>query len=130
MKLSTKSRYAVRSLIDIALFGKNKPLSVIEISSREDISERYLELIFAKLKKAGFITSSRGSHGGYSLAKDPNEITMQDIINVMELSSSIVDDQDTTDPLKQILYNEIWAPIDEKLDNYLSNITLQDLIKD
>ena len=65
MKLSTKSRYAARCLIDLAIYGKDHPLSITEIGAREEISERYLELIFATLKKAGFIASARGSQGGY-----------------------------------------------------------------
>lgn len=128
MKLSTKTRYAVRSMVDIAMHVNEQPLSVIDISERENISERYLELIFAKLKKAGFITSTRGSRGGYSLAKDPSEISIQDIINVLEKSSCIVDEQDTSDPIKRILQREIWTPIDEKLEYRLSHIKLSDLL--
>lgn len=128
MKLSTKSRYAVRSMINIALYAKEKPISIVNISDRENISERYLELIFAKLKKAGLIHSSRGSRGGYSLSKDAKDITIQDIVTVMEHGSSIVREQDISDPLKKILCEQIWIPIDDKLYTFLSNIKLSDLL--
>lgn len=128
MKLSTKSRYAVRSMINIALYAKEKPISIVNISDRENISERYLELIFAKLKKAGLIHSSRGSRGGYSLSKDAKDITIQDIVTVMEHGSSIVREQDINDPLKKILCEQIWIPIDDKLYTFLSNIKLSDLL--
>ena len=76
MKLSTKSRYAARCLIDLAIYGKDHPLSITEIGAREEISERYLELIFATLKKAGFIASARGSQGGYQLIRPIESITI------------------------------------------------------
>lgn len=129
MKLSTKSRYAVRSMINIALYGKEKPISIVDISNREDISERYLELIFAKLKKAGLIQSSRGSKGGYSLLKDADEITIYDIISVMEHGTSIVGEQDLSNPMKKMLCKEIWMPIDTNLRIFLSGIKLSDLLK-
>ncbi|MEG1475301.1 MAG: Rrf2 family transcriptional regulator [Longicatena sp.] len=128
MKLSTKSRYALRSILDLALNGVERPLSIAEISERQNISERYLELIFSQLKKHGFIISSRGSKGGYSLAKPTNKITVFDIVNAMELDSSIVDKQSSKDPIKKILQREIWNPIDINLKTYLSDITLQDLL--
>lgn len=127
MKLSTKSRYAVRCLIDLAIYGKEHSLSIAEIGSREDISQRYLELIFAALKKAGFIISIRGSQGGYQLACPANHITVYDVVKVMESNASIVDKQNEEDPMKRILLQEIWTPIDENLKAYLSNLTIADL---
>ena len=112
MKLSTKSRYAARCLIDLAIYGKDHPLSITEIGAREEISERYLELIFATLKKAGFIASARGSQGGYQL---------------MEPNTSIVNTQDERDPMKRILMREVWSLIDDNLKAYLSDLTIAEL---
>lgn len=128
MKLSTKSRYAVRSMINIAMHAKENPVSIVSISNQENISERYLELIFAKLKKVGLINSSRGSKGGYSLSRDAKDITIQDIVSVMEHGTSIVREQDVNDPLKKMLCEQIWTPIDHKLYTFLSNIKLSDLL--
>lgn len=127
MKLSTKSRYAARSLIDLAIYGQNHPLSIAEIGSREQISERYLELIFATLKKAGFIASARGSQGGYQLIRPIESITIFDIIELMENNTSIVNEQDEKDPMKRILMREVWTPIDVSLKTYLSELTIAEL---
>lgn len=129
MKLSTKSRYALRSMINIAMSNKDTPTSIAEVSNSEEISERYLELIFAKLKKEKLMDSSRGSKGGYSLARDPSTITVQDVVSIMENSSTIVGNQDQSDSMKRMLSKQIWSPIDDNLHYLLSNITLSDLIK-
>ena len=127
MKLSTKSRYAARCLIDLAIYGKERPLSITEIGSREQISERYLELIFATLKKAGFITSARGSQGGYQLIRPIESITIYEIIQLMENDTCIVSKQDETDPMKKMLMREVWTPIDDSLKPYLSELTIAEL---
>lgn len=127
MKLSTKSRYAARSLIDLAIYGQDHPLSIAEIGSREQISERYLELIFATLKKAGFIASARGSQGGYQLIRPIESITIYDIIELMENNTSIINEQDEKDPMKRILMREVWTPIDVSLKTYLSELTIAEL---
>ena len=124
MKLSTKSRYAARCLIDLAIYGKDHPLS---IGAREEISERYLELIFATLKKAGFIASARGSQGGYQLIRPIESITIYDIIALMETNTSIVNTQDERDPMKRILMREVWSLIDDNLKAYLSDLTIAEL---
>lgn len=126
MKLSTKSRYALRSMIDIA--SKDGLISVSEISKLEDISERYLELIFSSLRSANFIRSVRGSHGGYILSKDPKDISVYDILKTMENDVCIVKSQKQEDPIKQMLQNEIWDPIDENLTSYLKGISLKSLL--
>lgn len=127
MKLSTKSRYAARCLIDLAIYGKDHPLSIAEIGTREEISERYLELIFATLKKAGFITSARGSQGGYQLIRPIERITIYDIIELMESNTSIVNRQDEQDPMKRMLMREVWSLIDDNLKAYLSELTIAEL---
>lgn len=128
MKLSTKSRYALRCVLDIAIHGKTGPLSIAEIGARQDISDRYLELIFAKLKKAGFIKSVRGSKGGYALSKPIEEIYVYDIVSTMESNASIIKIQDEKDPIRQLLFQEVWNPIDKNLEQYLSHIVLTDLL--
>ncbi|MGX8852948.1 RrF2 family transcriptional regulator [Amedibacillus sp. YH-ame10] len=126
MKLSTKSRYAVRSMIDLA--AANQTLSIMEIGQNQNISERYLELIFAKLKKSGLLKSVRGSHGGYQLSRSADEITIYDIVHTMETNSSIVKVKESNDPLKCVLQREIWNPIDHNLEEYLKSIKLSSLL--
>lgn len=80
MKLSTKGRYGLRAAVDLALFSKKEPISISTIANREGLSESYLEQLFAKLKKAGLISSIRGTNGGYQLAKPAGEISVGDVL--------------------------------------------------
>ena len=79
MKLSTKGRYGLRAVLDLAMNGKNEAVALSGIAERQDISISYLEQLIAKLKKAGIVNSIRGAQGGYILAKEPEEISVGDI---------------------------------------------------
>jgi len=91
MKLTTKSRYGTRLLIDLAINGDNKPIPLNIISSRQNISLKYLEQIILKLKKNGIVKTQRGPFGGYLLAKPPEEISIGDIVRTLEGTSAITD---------------------------------------
>ena len=84
MKLSTKGRYGLRALIDLALYSENETVSIASISARQNISESYLEQLIAKLRKAGLVTSVRGAGGGYKLAKPASEISVGDILRAVD----------------------------------------------
>ena len=84
LKLSTKGRYGLRALIDLAQYSSEAPVSITSISARQDISERYLEQLMAMLKKAGLVSSIRGAGGGYVLAKDMRELSVGDILRALE----------------------------------------------
>jgi len=84
MEISAQGRYALRALVDLAVNANDSALPLREISERQNISERYLEQIFARLKKANLIKSVRGAHGGYLLTRSPEEITVKDIMQVIE----------------------------------------------
>lgn len=85
MRLSRKSEYALLALIDLArCYGKNELLKIMEVSERNDIPKKYLEQIFLQLKGAGYVRSIRGSRGGYELAKSPDEITLAEIIRLID----------------------------------------------
>lgn len=84
MKLSTKGRYGLRAFIDLASCKEDGPVSISSISARQDISERYLEQLMAKLKKAGLVRSVRGAGGGYMAAKDPGEVSVGDVLRALE----------------------------------------------
>jgi len=91
MRLTTKSRYGTRLILDIAVNGKEKPVPLSDISSRQNISLKYLEQLTGKLKKAGIITSHRGPFGGHMLAKPPAEISIGNIVRTLEESTAITD---------------------------------------
>ena len=84
MKLSTKGRYGLRAIVDLARFSESEPVSISSISSREDISEGYLEQLMALLKKAGLVKSIRGAAGGYVLARPAGEISGGAVLRALE----------------------------------------------
>lgn len=132
MKLSTKSRYGVRMMADLAdNYGKN-PVFLKDIAKREDISEKYLSIIVISLRSAGLIQSTRGAYGGYVLARTPQEITVQDIFDVLEGKICLVDcvknpkdcSRASTCPTR-----DVWSVLGEKIRGTLKAITLADLVK-
>ena len=84
MKLSTKGRYGLRAMIDLARYSENEPVSISSIAARQDISERYLEQLVGLLKKAGLVRSIRGATGGYVLARNSGEISVGDVLRALE----------------------------------------------
>ncbi|MDO5541413.1 MAG: Rrf2 family transcriptional regulator [Eubacteriales bacterium] len=84
MKLSTKGRYGLRALIDLALYSEEEPVPISSVAARQGISESYLEQLFGKLRKAGLVQSIRGAQGGYQLAKAASEISVGDILRALE----------------------------------------------
>ena len=89
MKISTKGRYGIKALIDLVMNSENESVTLKTISKRQNISERYLEQIFSALRKSGIIIGRKGAQGGYTLAKDPKEITISEILRVLEYFKSI-----------------------------------------
>lgn len=97
MKLSTKGRYGLRAIVDIAVFGEKEPAAVSAISERQDISIRYLEQLLSKLKKAGLVKSIRGAQGGYVLAGNAEDISVGDVLRALEGDLTPVDCTELTD---------------------------------
>jgi len=137
MRLSTKSRYGLRALFDIAYNCGNMPAQIQDISRRQQISPRYLEQIFQSLKRAGILKSKRGPQGGYCLAKKPEEITVLDVLCATELDVLLVDCTGVT-PKKRRRKNEcpfegqcvtqtVWEEATTLLNKLFSGITLQTL---
>ena len=99
------------------------------ISKRQNISERYLEQIFSALRKSGIIIGRKGAQGGYTLAKDPKEITISEILRVLEGESLLVDiSNDGVDELESFINENLWKGINDKINEYFKSITLQDLV--
>ena len=91
MKLSTKGRYGLRAMVDLAVHETEGPVSIQSIADRQELSEKYLEQLLGMLKRAGLVTASRGSQGGYRLAKDSGHISAGDILRALEGDLSPVD---------------------------------------
>ena len=137
MRLSTKSRYGLRALFDIAYNCGDKPAQIQDISRRQQISPRYLEQIFQNLKRAGILKSKRGPQGGYCLARKPDEITVLEILNATEQDVLLVECAGTT-PKKHKRKNEcpfegqcvtqsVWEEASTMLNQLFGNMTLQNL---
>lgn len=137
MKLSTKSRYGVRAMFDMAYHAGNLPAQIKDISRRQNISPRYLEQIFQDLKKAGLLKSRRGPQGGYSLARSAEEITVKEIVLAAEGELMLVncvkglrkdgEAPPTCEFDNQCLTQHIWAEGSRLLGNYFASISLKDL---
>ncbi|UCD71227.1 MAG: RrF2 family transcriptional regulator [Syntrophobacterales bacterium] len=133
MRLSTKSRYGVRAVFDIAYHGGGEGVQIKDIARRQEISPRYLEQIFQKLRDAGILVSKRGPLGGYSLAKSPEEIKLGDIIQVTEGGLDPVfcvhpeKSGKDCDRIAECVTRLIWKEAGEKLEDFFCSITIQDL---
>jgi len=131
MKISTKSRYGLRALTDLALHYMGKPILIKDIAKREDLSESYLENIFTKLRKVGILLSCKGRGGGFYLAKDPKDIKVLEIIQALEGKNSFSDCIDFPFYCKRsqaCLSRDVWVMLNRRLKDTLSSITLYDLI--
>jgi Rrf2 family protein len=134
MRLSTKSRYGLRALFDMAYHAGTLPAQIKDISRRQNISPRYLEQIFQDLKKAGLLKSRRGPQGGYLLARKPHEITVMDVIHATEGEMALVDcvksvrgNKPSCEFDNQCITQQVWAEASRKLNEYLGTVTIKDL---
>ena len=136
MQLSTKARYAARAMMELAVqYGKG-PTLLKEIAQRQEISEKYLEHLFASLKKGGLINSTRGAHGGYRLSREPEEITVGDIIRILEGSITFTDcvdenlDGETCKRIDTCVVNKVWSRVRDKINEVVDDVTLADMCED
>ena len=132
MQISTKGRYALRLMLDLAVHNTGELVKIKDIAAREDISEKYLEQIISSLKKAGYVKSLRGAQGGYMLAREPKTYTVGTILRLTEGSLSPVPCLDQTpnqcDRSEDCLTLPIWQGLNKVINEYLDSITLQDVL--
>ena len=131
MKISTKGRYALRLMIDLALNDGAKPVSLKDVANRQGISDKYLEQIISVLNKAGYVRSIRGAQGGYLLKKEPKEYTVGMILRLTEGSlapvACIEDNQIVCERQDACVTSMVWKKINDAVNDVVDNITLQDL---
>ena len=132
MKLSTKGRYGVKAMVELAIHYGQSPLSIKTISQRQGISEYYLEQLFSPLRKAKLITSIRGAQGGYILSKEPKNIRVSDIMYVLEGPIEISDciEGVSCDNIDCCATRLLWTKIKNSIDEVMEGITLQDIVDD
>ena len=132
MKISTKGRYALRMLIDLASHNNGEFIALKEIAERQNISKKYLEQIIPVLSKSNIVITNRGFKGGYKLAKDPSKYTIGEILRLTEGSLSPVPCLDY-DPIgceriRECSTIEFWKGLKSVIDKYVDSVTLKDLI--
>ena len=134
MKISTKGRYALRLMIDLALNDTGENVSIKAISARQNISTKYLEQIISMLNRAGYVKSERGSNGGYKLTKKPEEYTVGMILRLTEGSLAITtcteDEQNQCERYGSCPTVHLWEKLNKAISNVVDNITIADLAEE
>ena len=130
MKLTTKGRYAVTAMLDLALHGDEGPVSLAEISTRQEISLSYLEQLFSKLRKHGLVTSTRGPGGGYSVARDLGDVAVSQIIGAVNESVDATQcaGKENCHSHGRCLTHDLWEGLSAQIEDFLSSVSLQDMI--
>lgn len=133
MKISTKGRYALRLMLDLAMNGDDNVVRIKDIAGRQEISDKYLEQIISILNKAGYVRSIRGPQGGYSLKKKPEEYTVGMILRLTEGSlapvSCVEDDALGCERERECATVEVWKRMNQAVNDVVDNMTLADLVE-
>ena len=130
MKLTTKGRFAVTAMLDLAMRQNRGPVTLAAISERQHISLSYLEQLFGKLRRAKLVSSVRGPGGGYNLAHGPNQVTVADIVTAVDepLDATQCGGKENCHEETRCMTHDLWATLNEKMYDYLSSVTLADLV--
>ena len=132
MKLTSKGRYAVTAMLDVALHTSVGPVPLADISERQEISLSYLEQLFARLRKNGLVTSVRGPGGGYLLGRETNAISVGDVINAVDESIDATRCHGATDGCQsgmRCLTHTLWSDLSARIEDFLNGITLAELVE-
>ena len=131
MRISTKGRYAIKLMLDLATNDNGEPIRLKDVARRQEISEKYLEQIISVLNKAGYVKSVRGPQGGYSLQRRPEEYTVGMILRLTEGSMKPVacleDEPNQCSRAGECVTLHLWKMLDEAIEGVLDKVTLQDL---
>ena len=131
MRLTTKGRYAVTAMLDLALHQGQRPVTLQDIAMNQEISLSYLEQLFARLRQGGLVRGTRGPGGGYRLAKDATAVSIAGIISAVDEKADLTRCGGKSDCQQgeECLTHEIWAELSEKIYQFLDDISLADLIQ-
>ena len=134
MKLTTKGRYAVMAMADLAVFKDKGPTSLTDISLRQNISLAYLEQIFIKLKNKNLVKSIRGAKGGYVLASSPEEVKISNIISAVDEEVKMLNckkdsKKGCNNKSTKCITHNLWDQLDKHINNFFERVKLQDLLK-
>ncbi len=131
MRLTTKGRYAVTAMLDLAFHSQQKPVTLTEIATRQTISLSYLEQLFSKLRKAGMVIGVRGPGGGYKLSRVASEICIADIISAVDesIDSTKCAGKANCQDNQPCLTHDLWMGLSEQIRSYLKGISLHELLQ-
>ena len=131
MKLTTKGRFAVTAMLDLALHGAQGPVTLAGISERQKISLSYLEQLFGKLRRRELVESVRGPGGGYHLARDASSISVADIIRAVEepLDSTQCGGRENCHGEQRCMTHELWEELNTTVDGFLASVSLAQLVQ-
>jgi len=131
MRLTTKGRYAVTAMLDLALNGTAGPVSVLDVSSRQGIPGAYLEQLFARLRRGGLIESVRGPGGGYVLSRKADSVSISDVLVAVGEGVDATRCQGAADCQDgaQCLTHDLWSELSDRIDGFLGGITLASLVE-
>ena len=132
MRISTRARYGLRLMVEIALNYKKGPILLKDISKNIDVSEKYLSQIIIPLKGKGLVNTYSGAHSGYILSRPPSEIKLKEIVEILEGDLSLIDcvnNPSVCDRVSTCVTRDIWTEIGNKISEVLSSYTLGDLVK-
>ena len=130
MRLTTKGRFAVTAMVDLAMRQTRGPVTLAAISERQHISLSYLEQLFGKLRRAKLVSSVRGPGGGYNLAQTIQNITVADVVTAVDetLDATQCGGKENCHDERRCMTHDLWATLNEKMYDYLSSVTLADLV--
>lgn len=130
MKISTKGRYGLKAMIDLALYSNSEnSITLKSISERQGVSERYLEQIFSALRKNDLVKSIKGPQGGYMLSDEASKITVGKILRALEGDISIVSlEEEGNNKIDRCIRENVWTKINQAIDEIVDSITLEDLV--
>lgn len=133
MKLSTKGRYGIHAMYDLAQFGSETPQPIKSIAERQNIPEAYLEQLIGQLRRSGLVKSVRGAQGGYLLSRSPSEITVGEVLRTLEGELAVVDclmEEDACHKACSCPTRVVWKKLRDGLNEIVDGITLQDMLDD
>lgn len=131
MRLTTKGRYAVTAMLDLAYHSEKRPVTLTDIAKRQHISLSYLEQLFARLRRAGMVEGVRGPGGGYQLSRDASQINIAEIIVAVDeaIDSTRCSGKGNCQNNQPCLSHDLWLGLSEQIREYLASISLQDVLQ-
>jgi len=135
LKFSTKGRYGLRAMIDLAVYSNGEYVTLASIAERQGISTNYLEQVFSALRKSGLVKSAKGAQGGYVLSESPSDIKVGRILRVLEGPLSVTDEDDENlagneSCIRNCIRINVWEKMNNSLNELVDSVTLEDLAED